>query len=110
MTIYVLKLSSGTYNEYREEVIGVFSSEEKVNKAKVSAEAQIQKGIEATFKDTSWRYPSCAEEWGIDELSKEDEIAWYDFIWKKSALGDVNQLWAEPFILDQNDFALKDLI
>jgi hypothetical protein len=110
MTVYVLKLSSGAFDEYRQCDLGVFSSDDRANKAKASIEAEIQREKEATFKDTSWFHPSDAEEWQIDELSDEDLRAWYDFHWEKSFLESINSIWVEPFILDENNFTIKDLI
>lgn len=106
---YVLSLSTGSYDDYREYTIGVFSSEEKALRAKRSIEAEIQKEKAATFKDTGWRSHYDPESWELGELSDQDLVDWYDFTMEKSILDDINKLWTEPFTLDRNDFNLKDL-
>lgn len=107
--VYVLSLSTGTYDDYREYILGVFSSEEKACKAKASIEAEITRGKEATFRDTGWCNHYDPESWELHELSPEDFEDWYDFTTEKSILDEINKLWIEPFVLDRNDFNLKDL-
>jgi hypothetical protein len=108
-SVYVLSLSSGTYDDYREYILGVFSSEDKALIAKGEIEAKIQRGKKTTFKDTGWCNHYDPESWELAELSSKDLEDWYDFTMEKSMLEEINKLWIEPFILDCNDFNLKNL-
>lgn len=101
-TVYLLMLSQGSWDDYTERVLGVFTKEEKALITKASLETELRELKEATFKDTGWRHFDDVEEYQLEDMSKEELGNWMHFALNKSGLEQINRLWIEPHTLNEH--------
>lgn len=105
--VYLLYLSSGSYDDYQEVILGVFSEGSKALAAKIAAVSTIENLKEETFKDTGWKYYYDPEDWELGELSAEDSTDWFNFCDKKCKVGEINRIWIEEKELNEFNFNLE---